>query len=262
MEKKNVILSVAIAVYNEEKNLETCLSSIASLAHEIVVVDGGSTDKTIEIARKFTSKIIKSDNPPIFHLNKQKALDACHGEWILQLDADEVITTELRKEILEVLSPQSSVLSRQFNAYYLPRKNNFWGHFMKKGGQYPDYLIRLVRNGKARFPCRSVHEQIEVEGEIGYLREPLVHYAYRTQADYWKKADAYTSLTAQEMIKNGIPNNVWTWFTYNILQPKLTFLSLFIRHKGFMDGWHGFLFAYFSALQFPIAYIKYRKLVI
>ena len=92
MAKKKITLSVAIAVYNEEKNLGACLSSIASIADEIVLVDGGSTDNTIEIARKFTSKIIRTDNPPIFHLNKQKALDACTGDWILQLDADEVVT--------------------------------------------------------------------------------------------------------------------------------------------------------------------------
>lgn len=250
MEKKNVILSVAIAVYNEEKNLETCLSSIASFADEIVVVDGGSTDNTVEIARKFTSHIIKTDNPPIFHINKQKALEACHGEWILQLDADEVVTAGLKNEIIGTISNKQETIS----GYYIPRKNNFWGHFMKKGGQYPDYLIRLVRNSKARFPCRSVHEQIEVEGEIDYLREPLVHYAYRTQADYWKKADVYTSLTARTLHNP-------SFLSYVFIKPIVTFFSLYIRHKGFMDGWYGLLFACFSALHFPIAYIKYSKLV-
>src|SRR3990167_817886 len=103
MAKKKVTLSVAIAVYNEEKNLESCLLSVESIANEIVVVDGGSTDNTVEIASKFTSHIIKTDNPPIFHINKQKALDACRGEWILQLDADEVVTPELREEILSLI---------------------------------------------------------------------------------------------------------------------------------------------------------------
>ena len=254
---KKVTLSIAIAVLNEEKNLEACLSSVTSMSDEIVVVDGGSTDNTVAIVKKFTSKIIRTDNPSIFHINKQKALEACTGEWILQLDADEVVTEDLKNEIIGTINNKQKTI----NGYYIPRKNYFWGHLMKKGGQYPDYVIRLLRNGKARFPCKSVHEQIEVEGEVRYLHEPLEHCAYRTKEDYWKKAQAYTTLTAIEMKKNGVHKNIWTWFVYNILKPKLTFLSLFIRHKGFMDGWYGFLFAYYSALQFTIAYRKYRKSV-
>lgn len=255
MAKKKITLSVAIAVYNEEKNLGACLASVASIADEIVVVDGGSTDSSIEIAKKYASKIITTDNPPIFHINKQKALDACICDWILQLDADEIVTEELKNEIIGTINNKQETI----HGYYIPRKNYFWGHWMRKGGQYPDYVIRLVRNGKARFPCKSVHEQIEVDGEVGYLKEPLEHFAYRTKEDYWKKADTYTSLSAMEMKNNDVPKNIWTWFTYKILKPTLTFFSLFIRHKGFMDGWYGFLFAYWSALHFSIAYEKYRK---
>lgn len=254
MEKKKVTVSIAIAVYNEEKNFESCLSSIASMADEIVIVDGGSTDNTIEIAQKFTSTIIKSDNPPIFHINKQKALDACTGDWILQLDADEIVTNELREEILRITNHESRI-----NGYYIPRKNYFWGHFMRKGGQYPDYVIRLILNGKARFPCKSVHEQIEVDGELGYLQNPLEHYAYRTQEDYWKKAEAYTSLTALEMKKNHIDMNLSTWFLYVIIKPLQTFMSIFVIHKGFVDGWYGLVFAYWSALHYAIAYRKYTR---
>ena len=101
---QKVTLSIAIAVYNERKNLEACLASVQSVADEIVVVDGGSTDGTIEIAKKFTSKIIRTTNPPVFHINKQKALDACTGDWILQLDADEIIPESLKKEIIEVIT--------------------------------------------------------------------------------------------------------------------------------------------------------------
>ena len=91
MAKKNIMLSVAIAVLNEEKNLDECLAAVTSFVDEIVVVDGGSTDKTVSIAKKFTSHIIKTSNPPMFHINKQKALDACSGSWILQLDADDTL---------------------------------------------------------------------------------------------------------------------------------------------------------------------------
>jgi glycosyltransferase involved in cell wall biosynthesis len=256
MAKTDIKLSVAIAVFNEEKNLAECLASVASLAGEIVVVDGGSHDSTVKIARKFTPHIIETDNPAMFHINKQKALDACTGNWILQLDADERITPALRDEIRTVTASGDS----DINGYFIPRRNYFWGHWMRKGGQYPDYVIRLVRKGYAHFPAKSVHEQIEVIGEPGYLKEPMDHISYRTREDYWRKAESYTTLAAMEMKRDGVGKNPWTWFLYNIMKPQMTLLSLLIRHKGFMDGWYGLVFAYFSALHFPITYKKFRKL--
>ncbi len=255
MEKK-ITLSVAIATFNEGKNIDACLASIRGFADEIIVVDGGSSDATCEIAEKYHATIIHTDNPPIFHINKQKALDACQGKWILQLDADEVVTKELKEEIQEKMRKEE-----KYNGYYIPRRNYFWGHFMKKGGQYTDYVIRLVKRGYAKFPCNSVHEQIEVDGTVGYLKEPMLHYSYKTKEDYWKKADSYTTLTAGEMKTTGVPNNLKTWILYMKIKPIQTFLSLFIRHKGFMDGWYGFLFSFWSALHFPIAYKKYRKML-
>lgn len=247
-------LSVAVAVYNEEKNLGVCLESISAIADEIVVVDGGSTDNTVNIAKKFTQKVIQTSNPPIFHINKQKALEACTCDWILQLDADEIVTEALKKEIV------GKMKSSTVKGYYIPRKNYFWGKWMRKGGQYPDYVIRLVRRGFARFPSKTVHEQIEVSGKVGYLTEPMEHYTYRTYNDYWRKADAYTDLTAKEMKHTGVPKTIATWIAYNIIKPKMTFFSLYIRHKGFLDGWRGLIFAVFSAVHFPIAYRKFLKL--
>lgn len=247
-------LSVALAEYNEEENLDRCLVSVAGWADEVVVVDGGSTDASAEIAKKFRATVIATDNPAMFHINKQKALDACTGEWILQLDADEVVSEELRNEITRVISQRSSL-----PGYFVPRKNYFLGHWLRKGGQYPDYVIRLFRRGKGKFPCKSVHEQIEIDGAVGYLRTPLLHYSYRTLGEYWKKADAYTTLTAYEMAKQRIPQNIISWIRFEWVKPTVTFLSLFLRHKGFMDGTYGLLFALFSALHHPIAYKKYLR---
>jgi glycosyltransferase involved in cell wall biosynthesis len=255
MEKKNIKLSVAIAVYNEATNIDACLSSVSSWVDEIVVVDGGSTDETVSRAKKYTNIIIQTDNPPIFHINKQKALDACRGEWILQLDADEVITEALKLEILQTIKKTT------FNGFYIPRRNNFWGHFMKKGGQYPDNVIRLIRKGKARFPCKNVHEQIEVDGAVGYLKEPMLHYSYRTSVDYWKKAETYTTLTAIFMKEKHTQKSFGTWVRYNVALPVKMFFLLFIRHKGFVDGWYGFVFAYWSALHYPIAYRKFVHMI-
>jgi len=272
MDKKKINLSVAIAVRNEEGNISSCLSSVANIADEIIVVDGGSTDGTIELANKFKGKVIKTDNPPIFHINKQKALIACKGDWILQLDADEVVTEALKKEIIEKLritnyelrkqnNPQSVIRNPQsINGYYIPRKNFFLGKWLRKGGQYPDYVVRLIRNGHAHFPCKSVHEQIRVSGSVGYLHNSLMHYSYKTLSEYWDKADTYTTLTAKELLEKGVKRGVGSWTLYHIIKPTQTFLTIFIRHKGYVDGWRGFLFAYYSALHYPIAYQKYMNL--
>lgn len=246
-------LSIAIAAYNEEAHIGRCLASVSGWADEIVLVDGGSKDKTVAVANTFGAKIIETTNPPIFHINKQKALDACSGTWILQLDADEVVTKELRDEIVRVINSNPKE-----NGYYIPRRNYFCGHWLHKGGQYPDYVMRLFRRGKGWFPAKNVHEQIAAEGTIGYLNVPLEHYSYGTMKDYWRKADVYTSLTADEFAREAVRKNLVSYIRYEIVMPIQTFFSIFLRHKGFLDGVYGFLFAFFSALHYPIAYQKYR----
>lgn len=247
-------LSVALATYNEEKNLDACLASVRGLADEIVVVDGSSGDKTADIARAHRAKVTVTDNPPMFHINKQKALDLCRGAWILQLDADEVVSPELAEEIRGVMGSGKS-----HDGYYLPRKNFFVGRWLSKGGQYPDYVIRLFRNGKGHFPNRSVHEQIAIDGTVGHLVHPLLHYTNRTYEDYWRKADTYTTLTAAGMRKNGVGKGPFTMLAYFVWKPFVTFIKIYVRHKGFVDGWEGFLFACFSGLHHAIAYGKYLR---
>ena len=254
MGTKKLTLSVALAVYNEEQNLGACLTSVARIADEIIVVDGGSHDKTVAIAREHKAKVIETTNPPIFHINKQKALDVCRGHWILQLDADEVVTPELSDEILRTIKTKAAK-----DAYYLPRKNYFVGRWLTKGGQYPDYVIRLFKNGAGRFPNKSVHEQIAVTGSVGHLTQPLLHYTNRTFADYWRKADTYTSLTAAELRAANVGQGPFTLLYFVTVKPVVTFLRLYIRHKGFVDGWQGFLFAFFSGMHHAIAYIKYLR---
>lgn len=256
MVDKKIKLSVALATLNEEANLDACLSSVASVVSEIVVVDGGSTDKTIEVASKYGARVIKTTNPAIFHINKQKALDACTSEWILQLDADEVVPVALLREI-ETTIDKNPVE----NGYYIPRKNYFWGRFMKKGGQYPDHVIRLVRKNKAKFPSLSVHEQIAIEGKVGYLKEPMLHYSYRTFDDYWRKARSYTALTAREFARDPSSGSILFLVRSCIYKPLETFFNLYLRHKGFMDGWQGLFFAGFSAAHHPIAYLKFKKVI-
>lgn len=241
----NQKISVVLAVFNEEENLRSCLESIADFVWEIVIVDGGSTDKTIEIAKSFNARVIRSDNPQIFHINKNKAIDAAKGDWILQLDADEIVSKELAKEIKETVSAQNNV-----NGYWIPRRNFFLGRFLKKGGQYPDYTLRLYKNGKGRLTAKDVHEQATVEGKVGYLKNDLLHMRDKTFSIYIEGLNRYTDLMVTQ-IKN--PN----FFTYFFIKPIFWFLKAYIRHKGFVDGFPGFVFALFSSLRFPVSYIKY-----
>lgn len=258
--KKKKQLSVVLATYNEEKNIKACVRSFKDIADEIVIVDGGSTDKTVTLARSLGAKIIVTDNPPIFHVNKQKAVDVATGTWILQMDADEELTPKLRDEIRQVTQRSNTKGSKKYG-YYIARKNMFCGRWMRYAGMYPDYVIRLFKNGKGKFPCRTVHEQIEIAGDVGYLTEPMIHNTYPMFADYMRKADSYTSLTAHEMLDLGIQNNAVTLLKYLVSKPIVTFVSLYLRHRGFLDGWWGLVWCFMSALHFPMAYIKYLSLL-
>jgi glycosyltransferase involved in cell wall biosynthesis len=259
-------LSVVLATYNEEKNLASCLDSIKDLADEIVIVDGTSSDKTVEIAKKYNAVVKITTNKQNFHINKQMAIDLASKDWILQLDCDEHISPELKDEILEILEKDKpSTINHQpstsYNGYWMPRKNMFLGRFLMKGGQYPDYTLRFYRNGKGRLPQKDVHEQAVVDGKVGYLKSALLHYPYKNFSHYIRKWNLYNNLFAgqikQEQSKKNIFLKIFYAFAYLIAKPGHWFLTTYFRHKGFMDSWQGFVFSLFSSLRFPVSYIKY-----
>lgn len=246
--------SIVLAVFNEEKNLEACLKSVEDIADEIVIVDGTSKDKTVEIAKKFEAKVIVRENPKIFHINKQIAIDGANKDWIIQLDADEHLSPESIKEIKEITK------DTDYNGFWIPRKNYFLGRFLKKGGQYPDYTLRVYRRGKGHLPQKDVHEQAEVEGKVGYLKEPLLHYPYENFSAYFNKWKRYNSIFADqikdERKNKGTSHSIWQIPDYLLIKPIYWFLLTYLRHKGFVDSWQGFVFSFFSALRFPISYIN------
>lgn len=254
-------ISVALATFNEENNLPGCLDSVSQLADEIVIVDGSSTDQTVKIAQKYGAKVIVTDNPPIFHINKQKAIDECTGDWILQLDADERVTPELRKEIRTTINKlpihNKSTINNSVNGYWLPRKNYFLGRYLTKGGQYPDYTLRLYRKGKGRLPCKDVHEQAVVEGRVGYLKNDLLHNADPTFKRYLERNNRYISLIVKEMKENKIKKNLSGALSYFLFKPTGWFFWTLFRHKGIFDGIQGIIFSFFSSLRFPRAYWRY-----
>lgn len=240
-------VSVVLAVINEEKFLADCLDSVKGLADEIVIFDEKSTDNTPKIAKKYKARFYSVDHEEIFHITKQKAIDAAKGEWILQLDADERLSPELKKEIQEIIGNNPKE-----NGFWIPRSNFFLGKFLKKGGVYPDYTLRLYKNGKGKLPCKSVHEQACVEGEVGYLKHDLLHYADATFERYINRFNRYTDLQAKETSGGLLANLV----IKPLFDTKQGFLTIYLRHLGFLDGFPGFVWALFSSLTFPVSYFK------
>lgn len=281
-------LSVVLATRNEEKNIAECLSSVKDIADEIVVVDEKSQDKTPQIAESQGAKVISVEHSQNFHITKEKALREASGDWILQLDADERVSKELKEEILKVISMSDPEIDKyeetikesklflrhqklveerdgrvgsegSYAGFFVPRLNFFLGKFLRWGGVYPDGVIRLVKAGHAHFPAKSVHELISVNGKVGWLENPLIHMADPTFARYLERNSYYIGLIADDLKKDGVGKNPLEFINYVIVKPLWWFFLTLIRHKGVLDGYQGIVFSFFSALRFPRAYYRYLK---
>jgi len=230
---KNPSLSVVLATYNEEANLARCLESVKDIASEIIIVDGKSTDNTVEIAKKFGAKVISTTNKPNFHINKNLAITAATGGWILQLDADEVVSSDLAAEITTLISNsyQLQAISSN-NGYWVNRRNWFLNRFLLKGGQYHDPTLRLYRKGKGRLPAKDVHEQAIVDGPVGYLKNDLLHYRDKDFSKYQEGFNRYTSFISIQLANQDIPINLLSAINYLFFKPSLTFISIYFRHRG------------------------------
>lgn len=245
-------ISVAIASFNEENNIKDCIESIKKITTDIVVVDGQSIDRTQDLAKESGAKVIIVPNNPMFHKNKNIAIKNCKGEWVFLMDADERVSTELAAEIKHIIGKNPKE-----NGFWINRSNWFLGGFLKKGGAYPDPVIRLFRNGKGILPEVSVHEQVLINGSVGHLNSDLIHLADPNFERYLERANRYTSLTAQDFGKKQVGKGFFDLLFYFVIKPSITFFNIYIRHKGFQDGFRGFVWALFSASHFFYAYSKY-----
>lgn len=241
-------LSVVIITLNEEANLGRTLASVA-WADEIVVVDSGSTDRTAEIARSFGAKFFVEPWKG-FAAQKNSALAKASGEWILSLDADEEVEPALADEIRTVLARESPV-----RGFYVPRKNFFLGRWIRRGGFYPDFKLRLFRAGAAQFQDRLVHEdaQLDEPRKVSLLKGHLLHNAYPTLAEYIEHTNRYSSLAAEmEVAKR--PRRFS--FVDIFVRARLTFFYNYILRGGFLDGREGFLLHLYHAQYVSWKYAK------
>lgn len=280
--KTDVKLSVVYATRNEEENIARSIESVKGIAGEMIVVDENSIDKTEEIAKKLGAKVVSEPHHEIFHITKQKALDMAKGDWVLQMDADEVLTKALADDIVKVINGEKPSYDAKLNklflrhqklieerdgkvgkdegevvAYFIPRLNMFLGKPLIHAGVYPDPAIRLIKNGKAHFPAKSVHEIMTVEGRVSWLYTNMEHHDSPTLGRYLGRLNRYTDLQAEDLKNGEVNKNIISFLNYTVWKPKITFLNLYFRHLGFLDGVRGFLWSFFSATHFPIAYFKY-----
>jgi glycosyltransferase involved in cell wall biosynthesis len=238
-------LSVVVITLNEEDRIRECLASVA-WADEVVVIDAGSDDKTVAVAREFTDHVIVRPWEG-FAAQKNFAIAQATGEWILSLDADEQVEPALRAEIAAALASPGALAG-----FRLPRRNVMWGRWIRHGRLYPDWQLRLFRRGRGRFVERAVHESVAVDGEVGRLATPLLHHSYRDVSDFLRRADRYATLAAEEWSASGRPFRR----SQLVTAPLGRFLSMYLLHRGFLDGWRGFLLAVLYAYYVFIRSVK------
>lgn len=241
-------LSVTVITKNEVNFIRACLDSVR-WADEIIVVDSGSTDGTVEICREYTDKIMLTDWPG-FGPQKNRALAMATSEWVLSLDADEQVSPELKQEILSAMS-----FPEDHAAFDLPRRSSYCGRRMRHGGWWPDYVTRLFRRGSARFSDDLVHERLVVDGRIGRLREPLIHAAFENLENVLETMDRYSTIGARMMHDRGKKATMAT----AVLHGFWSFFHTYVVRAGFLDGRAGFMLAVSNAEG---TYYKYLKLLL
>jgi len=255
-------LSVVIITYNEEANIGRTLQSVHPLVSdgkgEIIVVDSGSTDQTVEIAKSFGAKVFVEEWKG-FAGQKNSAIDKATGEWILSLDADEEVTNEMaRVFLLDALAMANSEAKPKpfpydLNGFRFRRRNYFLKRWVKHGGFWPDPKLRLFRRGSGRFEDRIVHEDLQVQGTIWRSKGELIHHSYPTLSDYIDHMNRYSSLGAEMVVASG---TVRFSFINIVLRPMLTFIYNYFFRLGFLDGREGLLLHLYHAVYVSWKYAK------
>lgn len=235
-------LSVTIITLNEQANIGRCLDSL-SFADEVIVVDSGSTDRTLQIAKEKGAKVFTNDWKG-YGQQKNYAHAQASGPWILNLDADEVVSADLAKEIKEAIQRS------EFSGYRIPRKTRFLGRWIMHGGWYPNYLVRLSLKDRSSWTEPKIHEELKVEGPVGRLLNDLEHYTFDGIEDQVLANLKYAKLGSEELkLKNKRPS-----LFRQILKPWGKFIETYLLKRGFLDGWPGFVISVNAAYSIFLKY--------
>jgi len=242
-------ISVFIPVLNEEDKIVDALESV-QWADEIVVVDTGCTDRTVDIAQQYNCRIERLTFTGFGNL-RNASVSLCNHDWILSIDADERVTPELKDEISAVLTDDEAL-----ETYFIPRRNFFMGRWIKHGGWYPDYCQpKLFRKGTLTYRDDLVHEGFDIHGRLGYLTSDVLHYSFRDLSQIIAKMDRYSTLGAQKMAEQGKKTSM----TSALLHGIGAFFRIYVLRLGFLDGWAGFVIALGN---FEGTFYRYAKLAL
>lgn len=244
-------LSVVIVTLNEEANIGRTLASVQSLVAEgkgeIIVVDSGSTDRTIEIAKSYGAKVF-IEKWKGFAAQKNSAIDKASNNWVLSLDADEEVSSRLADDISAVLKTTSKP-----SGFFIPRKNMFLGRWIRHGGFWPDPKLRLFDRTSGRFEDRAVHETVTFKASATEMQSPLLHHSYPTLSAYVDHMNRYSSLGAEMVVAKG---KVRFSFINIVLRPLITFLYNYFFRLGFLDGREGLLLHLYHSVYVSWKYAK------
>ena len=246
-------LSVVILTKNEEAQVARCLESV-QWADEVIVVDGESTDRTVDICRAHGATVISHPFSGDFGEERNLGADAASGDWIIQLDADDVVSDELRDAMRRVLAEGTA-----HAAFQMRRKNNFLGHWMMRGGWY-HYYLHFYRRSACRFKGR-VHHLLTINGTTGTMEAPLLHYPFTSLEQFVARQNRYTSLEAKEMLdEQGVLNPRFVRYQLT-RKPLKLFWKSYVKKQGFREGWYGLVFAILYAWVHFLKWAKYWELV-
>ncbi len=244
-------ISAVIICYNEEEKIERALSSLLGVADEVVVVDSGSQDRTLEICRRYTDRVFQRPWSG-YRSQKQFACDLAHHDWILSLDADEELSPELKDEIVG----WKALDSVPYGGYQIPRLSFFLGRWIRHTTWYPDWQLRLFRKSRGSWQGGRLHESFKVEGTTGQLRGHLLHYSYSSVSEFIEQLDRFSSLAAEDLRDRGVRAGVGRL----LFDPTLVFLRNYVLTAGFLDGIPGFAVSVLASVSTFFKYLKLHEL--
>lgn len=248
MAKENLAISAVVITKNEETNIAACLESVA-WADEIVVLDSGSRDRTVEIAKQYTSKVFVEPWRGM-GAQKNRATDLAQGPWILQLDADERAVAGLEMEIRRAISKPEA------EAFSVRRKNYYRGQWIRHCGWWPDRVVRVFQKGAARFTEEAIHASLQGLSTVGRLAHPIIHLSFNSPEDFMNRARTYAGRQAEEMHRQGRKATAWTAISHGVWALVHTY---FVR-LGFLDGAAGLLISVSNFMGVFYRYMMIRDL--
>lgn len=243
-------LSAVVITQDEESNIKRCLQSL-QMADEIIVIDSGSTDRTVEISESMGARVYPKQWTG-YGPAKKEGVSKASGKWIISLDADELLSPELAKEISGTV-----LLETENSGYYIKRKTNFLGRWIYHCGWYPDYVLRLFKKANGDFNDSVVHEKVVLNGKAGYLKGEILHYSYKNVEQYFKKFNNYTTMGAEQAYKSGKKAG---WY-HIAFKPPVAFIKHYIMKRGFLDGLEGFIISVLSAIAVMVKYSKLKEII-